>query len=108
MRAFRSKEFKNWYLSLTAKDKRIVDSRVDVLRTKGILVKSKLLDSKSSLYEFKWNSGMRVYYSLLKDSDGNFILLLIGGNKNSQSKDITNAKKIIEKAIGSIKCKQKK
>jgi hypothetical protein len=80
-----------------------VDARIDLAREQGTFVRNKLLDSNFSLYEFKWDSGLRVYFSLLKDRDGNFLLLLTCGNKNSQSRDITDAKKIILKAVQSIR-----
>jgi putative component of toxin-antitoxin plasmid stabilization module len=41
---------------------------------------------------YRRDSGGRVYFSLLQDSDGNFMILLTGGNKNSQSTDIAEAK----------------
>lgn len=106
LRTFRSKSYKAWYLNLSPKEKRVIDARVDIFRIDGRLLKSKQLDSKYSLYEFKWDNGLRVYFSLLKDSEGNFMLLLIGGNKNSQSKDITEAKNLILKAFESIKYKE--
>jgi putative addiction module killer protein len=108
MRTFRSSTYKQWYGGLTDKEKRIVDSRVDTARNYGVLNKYKSLDKAYSLYEFKWDSGMRVYFSLLKDKDGNFMLLLTGGNKNSQPQDITDSKNLIGKAVKSIKDKEKK
>lgn len=44
---------------------------------------------------------------VLEDSEGNLLLLLIGGNKNSQAKDITEAKNIVKKAITKIEKKAK-
>ena len=108
LRTFRSKEYKAWYNGLSSKDRRIVDSRVDVARKQGILIKYKLLDANYSLYEFKWDNGLRVYFSLLRDSGGNFMLVLTAGNKNSQSKDIRESKNIITKAVKSIKEKLSK
>lgn len=108
IRTFRSGNYKQWYQGLTDKDKRIVDSRIDTARKYGVLSKYKSLDKACSLYEFKWDSGMRVYFSLLKDRDGNFMLLLTGGNKNSQAQDITDSKNIIVKAVKSIRDKQEK
>lgn len=105
MRAYRSKVFKRWYETLSQKDKRVVDARIDLARTLGILNNYKELDSKLSLFEFKWKCGMRIYFSLLQDSEGNLMLLLTGGNKNSQSKDITESKKLIKKAMKSIEDK---
>ncbi len=103
MSVFRSKRFKAWYKALRDKEKRIVDVRVTLVRELGLLNKYKELDRKLSLYEFKWGSGMRVYFSLLKDEEGGFMLLLTGGNKNSQSADITASKNLIIKAVKGIK-----
>lgn len=108
IRTFRSNTYKQWYEGLSGKEKRIVDSRIDTARNYGILNKYKSLDKSYSLYEFKWDSGMRVYFSLLKDEDGNFILLLTGGNKNSQPQDIIESKKLIGKALAGIKRKNRR
>jgi putative addiction module killer protein len=104
---YRSKEFKIWYKSLTSKDQRIIDSRIDTYKKDNELINAKILNKIFSLYEFKWNSGMRVYFSLLKDDRGNFMLLLLGGNKNSQEHDIVIAKSIIAKVVGIIRLKGK-
>lgn len=106
IRIFSSSNYKQWYGYLTKNKKRVVDSRLDIARNYGVLKRYKLLDKGHSLYEFKWDSGLRVYFSLLKDKDDNFMLLLTGGNKNSQSKDITDSKNIIGKAVASIKTKE--
>lgn len=45
-----------------------------------------------NIIELKWRSGLRVYCSRL---DRVSILILLGGNKNGQSKDIDKAKKIL-------------
>ena len=106
-RVFRSEQFKCWYSKLSGKDKRIVDARVDLARSFGVLSNYKQLDKDYSLYEFKWNSGLRVYFALLNDRAGRFILLLIGGNKNTQERDIMNSKNIIRKANISLSRKGK-
>lgn len=46
------------------------------------------------VWELKWSNGRRVYYAYLSEYN---ILLLLGGNKNGQSKDINQAKKILRK-----------
>lgn len=89
----RSKAFKSWFSNLSKKEMRIVVGRVNLARIKGVLNNYKLLDKKYTLYEFKWASGMRVYFSLMEDKEGNFMLLLLGGNKNSQPQDILESKK---------------
>lgn len=105
---FRSKAYKAWHKSLSEKDQRIVDARIDTFKKDGTLINFKQLDKKLSLFEFKWVSGIRVYFSLLRDRDGNFMLLLEGGNKNSQSQDIVKAKNLILKAIVGIQKKLQK
>lgn len=105
-RVHRSKKFKTWYKSLGPKEQGIVDTRVDTFIEKGLLLKSKLLDPDFCLYEFKWDSGLRVYYAFVEDSEGRLMLLLLGGNKNSQSSDITEAKNIIMKAVMRISSKK--
>ena len=40
----------------------------------------------------KWGIGRRVYYALIPEKN---IILLLGGNKNGQDKDIAKAKKIL-------------
>lgn len=86
LRTFRSKAFRAWYWNLKVQERRIVDSRVDNARFRGIF-------KNYSLYEFKWESGRRVYFSLLEDKNGDFMLLLCGGNKNSQTQDLVESKK---------------
>ena len=103
IRVFSSKKFKTWFKTLTEKEKRIVDARVGLAKNIGILNNYKELDKEYFLYEFKWGSGMRVYFSLLKDKEGDFILLLTGGNKNSQNADITVSKNLIRKAVEGLK-----
>lgn len=105
-RVQRSKAFKSWYKTLTDKEKGIVDTRIDLYKNKGNLVKTKSLDTNYALYEFKWDSGMRVYFSMIEDDQGRLMLLLLGGNKNSQASDITTAKNIVLKAVGKIAAKK--
>ena len=106
-RVHRSKKYKAWYKSLNSKDQGIVDTRVDTYVEKGLLLKSKSLDPNYGLYEFKWDSGLRVYYAFIEDGDGRLMLLLLGGNKNSQQSDITEAKNIVSKAVTKISAKKK-
>lgn len=106
-RVYRSKLYKEWFKTLGLKDQGVVDTRIDSYIENGFLINSKLLDSEFCLYEFKWKNGIRVYYSFIEDQDGKLMLLLLGGNKNSQSRDIVRAKNIILKAIDSIKKKNK-
>jgi putative addiction module killer protein len=51
------------------------------------------------LFEIKFNNGNRVYYTE-KVVDGKAIILILGGNKNGQDKDIKRAQKAAEKIHG--------
>ncbi len=50
---------------------------------------------KNVVWELRWNDGRRVYYAYIPEKR---ILLLLGGNKNGQDKDVTQAKGIFIKA----------
>jgi len=52
-------------------------------------------DLKNDLFEIKFNDGRRIYYAFIPEKN---ILLLLGGNKNGQDKDIRQARKILSKA----------
>ncbi len=47
-----------------------------------------------NVWELKWSNGRRVYYAYIPEKK---ILLLLGGNKNGQDKDVSRAKKLYEK-----------
>jgi len=59
---------------------------------------------KDTVWELRWKDGRRVYYAYIPEKR---ILLLLGGNKNGQDKDITQAKNIFIKAT-SISQKKKR
>lgn len=63
LRVQRSKKYKTWYKGLTEKEKGIVDTRIDTYIERGVLVNIKSLAKDYGLYEFKWNSGLRVYFT---------------------------------------------
>ena len=50
---------------------------------------------KDRVWELRWNNGRRVYYAYIPEKK---ILLLLGDNKNGQSKDVSKAKAIYLKA----------
>ena len=53
----------------------------------------------SLLFEIKFNNGNRIYYTE-KMINGKAVILILGGNKNGQDKDIKKAQKIAEKIHG--------
>jgi putative addiction module killer protein len=50
--------------------------------------------------ELRWKNGRRVYYAEIPERN---ILLLLGGNKNGQDKDIHQAKKLFDKYVSTDK-----
>jgi putative addiction module killer protein len=53
-------------------------------------------DLGDGVCELKWKNGRRIYYAYIPKDN---VLLLVGGNKNGQDKDITQAKKILRENI---------
>jgi len=105
-RVQRTKQFYDWYDSLSEKQQGIVDGRVGRFEEQGLLIGIKPLSKELGLFEFKWRSGMRVYFSLGVDDDGRVMVLLLGGNKNSQAKDINLAKKLLLRAWSKLNEKE--
>jgi hypothetical protein len=46
------------------------------------------------LAELKWRSGLRVDFAIVQTPDES-VLVILGGNKNGQDKDIKKARKIL-------------
>lgn len=85
-------EFREWLNSLGNKLRALVDGRLD-----RIVESNHLGDSKSlgdGLFELRWKSGTRIYFSYVVNADGRMALMLLGGDKNGQDRDIAKARKI--------------
>lgn len=61
------------------------------IELEGYFGEHKTLDHTHTVWELKWKNGRRVYYTTVYQYK---ILLLLGGNKNGQDRDIQTAKKI--------------
>ncbi len=88
-----TKEFDNWYFEQSKKEKIQIDSRLIKIQNDGYFGITK--DLEDDLYELKWTGGRRIYFTYLQEQN---ILLLLGGNKNGQDKDINQARKILSKS----------
>lgn len=85
-------EYEEWSLQQTAREKMQIEHRLGRIKVDGHFGVHKFLGDE--LWELKWTNGRRVYYAYIPEKR---ILLLLGGNKNGQSKDVARAKKIYEK-----------
>lgn len=93
MKVERSPEFINWFKKETEKSKAQIDARL-----KNIELHNYFGDHKSlgeELLELRWKNGRRVYYTLILKEE--LTLVLLGGHKNAQDKDIKKARKILKR-----------
>ncbi len=80
-------EYKRWYKDQNINIKNHADSRIGFI-SEGHFGDFKRFDG---LIEFRWKNGLRMYGMTFKHT---ILILLIGGNKNGQDRDIKKAKKI--------------
>lgn len=82
-------EFAQWLAEEPAKSRVQVAKRVENVREEGHFGDHKQV--RTHVWELRWDNGRRIYYSIIPESQ---VLLLLGGNKNGQTKDINQAEKI--------------
>lgn len=88
----RTREFNDWFESLNLKDQLQIDSRVQRIRDHSYFGDAKSLGD--GLAELRWKSGRRIYFAKI---DSVIILLLNGGLKNAQKKDIQKARLLLQR-----------
>lgn len=88
-----TREFDEWLLELGLKAGLQVEDRLDRIREHNHFGDKKYLGDE--LFELRWRNGRRVYYALVKDLNGNAALMLLGGDKNGQERDIARARTIL-------------
>lgn len=92
MQIIESKEFSLWFERLKDKAaKKLIYQRLARIRLYGHFGDFKLIDGKLKELRFFNKSGTRIYFAVL-DS----VVLLLGGNKNTQNKDIQKAKELLK------------
>ncbi len=87
-------EYQKWLDKETKKSRVQIEERLSKIEIEGYFGIRK--DLGDHIFELKWRNGRRVYYSYILDLQ---VLLLIGGNKNGQEKDIKQAKKIFKRYV---------
>lgn len=88
----RTPEFNEWFEGLNLKDQLQIDSRIQRIRDHSHFGDAKNLGD--GLAELRWKNGRRVYFS---KTGPIIILLLNGGLKNAQKKDIQKARILLER-----------
>ncbi len=87
-------EFEEWLSEQPLKPKLQAEVRLLHISCDGYFGTCKRLTDH--VWELKWANGRHIYYAHIAEYN---ILLLLGGNKNGQSKDISQAKKILGKYV---------
>ena len=90
-------EFDRWFDEETEKSKAQIDARLKNIELYDYFGDQKNLGDE--LFELRWKNGRRVYFTIIqKDS---LTIVLIGGYKNAQKKDIKKARKILIREVSS-------
>jgi len=92
LRIERTTEFIEWFDGLNLKDQFQIDSRMQRIRDHAHFGDAKNLGN--GLAELRWKSGRRIYFS---KTGSTVIILLNGGLKNAQKKDIQKARILLER-----------
>ena len=96
LRIERTPEFMDWFETLMLKDQLQIDSRIQRIRDHGHFGDAKNLGD--GLAELRWKSGRRVYFT----KTGYLVILILnGGLKNAQKKDIQKARILLERYANS-------
>jgi putative addiction module killer protein len=88
VKVLRTTVFVEWYQSLDRRTRLLVDARIERIVSEDHFGTVRRFEG---ITELKWASGLRVYSA---ERPLNLILLL-GGNKNGQDKDIRKAKRLL-------------
>lgn len=91
---YNAPEYDEWLDEQPAKSQVQIRQRVSYIQDEGHFGDHKDVDDH--VWELRWKNGRRVYYAYIPEQK---ILLLLGGNKNGQDKDIRQAKKILCKHV---------
>jgi len=79
--------YTEWFKSHSPKFQAQIEKRLAKIEQEGHF--GHIRDLDDGLFEIKFNNGARIYYARTGIAE---ITLLLGGNKNGQSKDIKRAK----------------
>jgi putative addiction module killer protein len=86
-------EFNDWLSLLDEFTRSRVQDRLDRIREHSHFGDKKYLGGH--LFELRWRDGRRVYYTLVKEPNTDAALILLGGTKHGQNRDIAQARQIL-------------
>ena len=95
-----TEEYEDWFAQQSLKTRSVISKRIKKIIEEGYFGDFKNVSdydrgiAKDRVFELRWDDGKRVYYGKIEEG---YLLLLYGGNKNGQDKDIHQAKKILQK-----------
>ena len=89
LKILKTDEFEEWLEEEPAKSRVQIAKRIGKIKEDGYFGDHKQV--RDHIWELRWDNGRRIYYSLIPISQ---VLLLLGGNKNGQTKNINQAEKI--------------
>jgi len=93
-RIIKTPEYQEWLENETKKSVVQIEDRISKIEAEGHFGTHKNLGNE--VWELKWQNGRRIYFACIPEYR---ILLLLGGNKNGQDKDIQKSKKIFRKYV---------
>jgi len=88
-----TEEYSLWIDTQPLKSKKQIQERILKIIEDGYFGNHKYLENHD-LWELKFNDGRRIYYVIVPETK---VILLLGGNKNGQDKDIKKASNILRK-----------
>lgn len=91
---YRVPEFKDWFNLQTEKTQIQIDDRLSKIQDYGYFGDHKFVNDDKTVWELKWKNGRRIYFAFIPEKS---ILVMLGGNKNGQNKDIHQAETIYKK-----------
>ncbi len=89
-----SSEFDDWFTNRPDNERYQIQERFHRITEEGHFGDHKSVSNDNSIWELRWKNGRRIYYTYFPEAK---ILLLLGGNKNGQKKDIKRAENILAK-----------
>ena len=93
MIVLKTQEFDDWMEELDPWAQSQIEDRLDRIREHNHFGDKKCI--AEDLFELRWRNGRRIYYTLASDRNQRVTLMLLGGSKNGQNKDIAQARKIL-------------